>query len=627
MSISKSVFKGFYSLVISWFMFSSHAVLADVSCDNGLSCTQTIKLNPGWNSIFVQVKPDADATAVVFADLLDGENSQISSVWTWLAHRAKIDFIQDPDSEKLLSQEGWLRYFPEQTKNSFLTNLYAIQANRAYLVKYEGTEAATISITGQPVMPRAAWQSSSFNHLGFHVDPQNLPTFYDYFSASPAHKDQPIYQLVNNEWSLVNALNTIIQPDVAYWVFSKTGSDYFGPIELTLPQVDRLEYGTVLEQFTVRVKNKIDDSQSISVQILGNAPGMYYPNPDAVSADTWLALPNPLTINVATGGESRLPLGIRRADFALSEFDHVLQITSAVGSRWLIPVTAKAPALNSLWVGSVTINGVSQVQNYQRNCIDTAIKTAYETYDVQGQSITLEYDDYEPNIDTAGTGYDLCRRADGSPIADDGDTVTPVKEGGEFSFRVIVHREGTTIRLLKDVIQMWKPAVVAEDGSVTEAGRYVLLTDDTLIPNYEGVSLRDGEVVGRRISSMAYDFPGNSHPMSGELETTLETTLILADNSPTNPFKHQYHSDHKDRRNNSGEFIAGGGYEITRQMTFESVDSATLPPEQKVESLAIDREAIQGNYTEIISGLHKTPIILEGTYILRHVSYVTTLNN
>lgn len=595
--ISKKVIKGVTGLVVLWFMLSSHSVLADVSCDNGLSCTQTIELKPGWNSIFVQVKPDVDATELVFADLLDGANSQISSVWTWLAHRAKIDFVQDPNSEKLLSQEGWLRFFPEQTKNSFLTNLHAIQANRAYLVKLEGATAVTISITGQPVLPRAKWESNSFNHLGLHVDPQNLPTFYDYFSASAAHSDQPIYQLVNNEWSKVDPLKTIIQPDVAYWVFSKTGSDYLGPIEVSLPQVDRLEYGTVLEQFTARLKNKTNSEQSISVQILGDATGMYYYNPDVTAAESWLPLPNSLTVQVATDGENRIPLGIRRSDFTPGDFSQTLAITSSSGSRWLIPVTASAPTLNSLWVGSVTIDRVSQVQNYKHDCV---IPAYTETDFVQTNGAVTEVQIGEEVPEDL---YGLCFDVDGKPV-NLGNTLGPV--AAEFSFRVIMHRDGTQVRLLKDVIQMRKPAVLDADGAVTVPGRYVLLTDDTLIPNYKGVSLRDGEVVGRRMSTMAYDFDGTSLDMSGSLDSVVSAQFTLSKDAATNPYRHHYHQQHSD------------GYTVTRTMvfTFEAVGNG----------LGADYNAKGGTYRETITGLHKFPIITAGRFVLRHAAQIDKLN-
>ena len=59
---------------------------AGVVCDQGGGlCTQTVRLNPGWNAIYLQVAPEADAPAEVFAEVLDDSGPKIESLWTWIA--------------------------------------------------------------------------------------------------------------------------------------------------------------------------------------------------------------------------------------------------------------------------------------------------------------------------------------------------------------------------------------------------------------------------------------------------------------------------------------------------------------------------------------------------------------
>ncbi len=571
----------------------SGLVSAQVSCDSGAVCTQTITLTPGWNSIYVQVNPQDNQTEQVLAELLDGTGPQLSSVWTWLAHRAKVEFIQDPAPSNLLSESGWLRYFPAQSQQAFLTNLHAIQANRAYLIKLEGVQDVTLSISGTPVVPKANWEPGSFNHVGFHVDPQNLPTFRDFFASSAAHQGQPIYQLIADQWRKVDPLTTVIQPDVAYWVFSNQGSDYTGPLHVELPQLNRLEYRSTLKQLTAELQNTQATTQSVSIAVVGAAPGMLYPNPDQAATQPWLPLPQPLTMQLAVDGTSRLPLGLKRADFHPGNFEHTLEITSSAGSRWLIPVTASAPPLHSLWVGTVTIDQVSQAQNYQHDCVDEK---------VDGE--------YLPNLATQGSGYDLCRDAEGFPVGDSGSVLTPV--AAEFSFRIILHRDtANQVRLLKDVIQMW------EDGVDGAPGHYVLLTDDTLIPNYKGVTLRGGEAVGRRISTMAYDFPGDTLDMSGLLGQSLSATLNLAPTAPSNPYRHYYHPDH----NNLAVDYAtpnNEAYGITRTMELTFTEST--------DQIGSGYDYMEGSYREVVSGLHKYPIIAAGHFSLRHSAPTEELN-
>ncbi|WP_157755413.1 hypothetical protein [Marinobacter salinus] len=565
--------------------------LAEVVCSGGLNCTQTIRLTPGWNAIHVKVSPTDDATGQVFADFVDGSGAQISSVWTWLAQRAKVDFIQDPDAENMLSAPGWLRYFPAAAPQAFMSNLYAIQANRAYLVKLEGGSEATLSITGRPAVPRISWQPGEFNLTGFHVDPNNSPVFSDFFAGSAAHAGQAIYRLVGDQWQQVTPSSTAIDPDAAYWVFSESGSDYLGPMDVDLPQIDRLEYGTVLQELTLKLQNRLDVAHTTTLQLVGGSPGMFYANPDPVSEQSWLPLGNGLAIPVSAAGESRLPLGIRRADFEPDNFGQTLEIKSTSGARWLVPVTASAPQLNSLWVGTVTINQVSQVHNYLRTCTtEPALPVEIDadgdgTVDVEAEAVTIG--------SNPGSGSDLCTDAQGFPISQSSDLGAVA---ADFSFRVIMHREGGQVRLLKDVIQMQ-----ADDG------RYVLLTDDSLIPTFRGMVLRDGELVGRRMSTMAYDFSGDTLAMAGGLDGVLTADIVLGADAPTNPFRHFYHADH-----------GGDGYEVTRRMEFSFAPVGA--------GLGANYDLKQGSYREVISGLHKEQIVAAGSFTLRHAAQIDTLN-
>ncbi|TNE72189.1 MAG: hypothetical protein EP339_13810 [Gammaproteobacteria bacterium] len=588
--IKRLVFTAHLALIAGLSAFSGQA-LAGVVCSAGPNCTQTIQLTPGWNAIHVKVDPVDDAVDQVFADFLDGSGAQIGSVWTWLAHRAKVDFIQDPNAEEMLSAPGWLRFFPSSASESFMTNLYAVQPNRAYLIKLEGGAGATLTISGKPVAPRIEWQPDEFNFVGFPVDSTNPPVFSDYLAASPAHEGQAIYRLAGDAWQAVDPGTTVIEPDTAYWVFSKGGSDYVSPLDVELPQIDRLEYGTVLEQLTIKLGNKLDAAQTASVQIIGAGPGMLYGNPDPTAQQDWLPLSTSVPVDIAPSGQNRLPLGVRRADFQPNNYEHTLEITSTAGARWLIPVSASAPQLNSLWVGTVTIDQVSQVHNYLRTC--TTQPTTTVDIDVDGDGTPDDQTESVVIGSNPGSGTDLCTDADGFPISQTSD-MGPV--AANFSFRVIMHREGGQVRLLKDVIQMQ-----ADDGHL------VLLTDDSLIPGFKGMVLRDGELVGRRMSTVAYDFAGDTLDMVGGLDSVLTADIILAADAPTNPFRHHYHADH-----------GGDGYAVTRRMEFTFGTSN--------DGLGGGYDVKQGTYREVISGLHKQQIVAAGSFTLRHAAQIDTLN-
>ena len=83
--------------------------------------------------------------------------------------------------------------------------LFAVQANRAYLLKIDGNQPVTWTVTGTPEVQNYRWAPDSFNLVGFPVDPQQQPTFGQFLAPSPAHAGQPIYRLVAGQWQEVTS--------------------------------------------------------------------------------------------------------------------------------------------------------------------------------------------------------------------------------------------------------------------------------------------------------------------------------------------------------------------------------------------------------------------------------------
>jgi hypothetical protein len=211
-----------------------------------------------------------------------------------------------------------------------------------------------------------------------------------------------------------------------------------------------------------------------------------------------------------------------------------------------------------------------------------------------------------------GSGVALCRDPAGFPVTRD-----PLEVGAvasPFQFRILLHEGGDgKVRLLKDVIQMWK------DGVNGEPGRYVLLTDDTLIPRFKGVSLRDGEVVGKRISTVAYDFQGETLAMDGTMGSVLTAEIALAPGAPTNPFRHRYHPDH-DNLGPDYKTPKPEAYAVTRHLHLSFGGAGGT-------GLGDGFSSVAGTYREQVTGLHKNPIVSAGTFVLRHVSSIEELND
>lgn len=592
---------------------------AAVECSGGGICKQTIVLTPGWNAIYLQVQP-IDKTPEAFFTKANGDTINVSSMWTYLAHRATVDYIANPDPEKLLSEAGWLRYFPATAKEAFTTNLFSLSANRAYLIKLEGEQFEVVNIEGTPVIPKTKWQPNSFNFTGFHIDPANPPTFSQYFAASPAHSKLNIYSLKDNLWDKVVTPDVeVIDPDKAYWVYSEQGSKYNGMFDVTVPQVNRLEYGNVIESLGVTLKNHSLANNTLSVSLAGDASGVYYKNANT-DGQPWV----PLAINsyeVSANASHTLRLGVRRADFTPGGLEQVLDIRGS-GSRWLLPVTADAPNIdNSLWVGSVTIEKVAQVQNYKHDCGDDDHQLCVEnvgriqdtcladgtspglgefrcTDNINVAARTCDVNGENPGTTIPGAGH-ACHEFS-VPVEGDNTILTPVAQ--TFSFRVIMHNNGGEVALLKDVILMKNQATDNESGS------YVLVTDEQRISEFTGVAIRDGELVGKRLSTAAYDFTGNTQAMAGSIGSQLTISLLIDKQSPTNPYRHLYHAQH------------GKGYDITRTMEFSFAGAETG------SFLRAGYDVLEGTYRETTTGLHKRPIIATGTFRLQHAAAIGSLH-
>jgi hypothetical protein len=328
----------------------------------------------------------------------------------------------------------------------------------------------------------------------------------------------------------------------------------------------------------------------------------------------WFVLPSPLTMVLKPGQEWNLRLEAQRAAMApftppsgVSDvlYQSLLELSDGAGSRRLVGVTANGlqtftaagaaiqaagPIVDpraGLWVGSAAINKINQPANASA-----------------------------PNV--------------------------PVPTASEFQFRLLVHVDNNgQARLLQKVIQMWKNGTTKADSNglqvVDQPGRYVLVTDDRLLPNFAGAALRDGEPVGRRLSSAAFGFR-TPLPMTGVFGATnglLQCSVLLDYNDELNPFKHRFHPDHNNlddsvppqplplKTNSQGLRYTAESSAVNRdiRLQFTAVD----PDNLTVAGWGDDQ--LGGVYRETMTGLHKDALELQGVFRLQHASRVGVLND
>jgi hypothetical protein len=223
--------------------------------------TQEISLQPGWNAVWLEVQPAESTPAAVFA------NAPVDIVACFFPPRSTVQFVSNP-SQELWGQPGWGVWYAASRPDAFLTTLKNLQAHKPYLV--HAARAHTLSVTGAVTYQRLKWSPNAFNLLGFSVDPENPPTFANYFAGSSSHSQ--CYELRNGSWALIDKPeSTLVESGRAYWVFSKGGSDYQGPLDLALPNLDRLAYEPNTSSHTLKVRAAGVDPSSVYLTPDGDA--------------------------------------------------------------------------------------------------------------------------------------------------------------------------------------------------------------------------------------------------------------------------------------------------------------------------------------------------------------------
>jgi len=293
--------------------------------------SQSFTLHPGWNAIYLEVAPPVADPATVFAGV------PLMSVWTWNPKTTSAEFIQNP-SEDAFTRAGWLGYFPVGGPFTSLTNLFAIQANRAYLVRISGVSNVPLTVNGRPSARATSWVPNSLNLTGFHVDPGSPPTFASFLASSPAHAGQAIYKLgLDGIWAPLPA-STPINSGEAYWVFCSGASTFTAPAWADLELGDGLDYPQALAEINMTIRNS-GAATVVSLTLSGNAPLAYWAiSPVTLDAE-WPALPSPLNVNVAAQDSTSLRVAAQRSALTGPSGEGIMEFRDGRGTRILIPVS------------------------------------------------------------------------------------------------------------------------------------------------------------------------------------------------------------------------------------------------------------------------------------------------
>jgi hypothetical protein len=308
------------------------------------SRSQTISLQKGWNSVFLQVTPTNRDPSAVFA------NTPIEIVATYFAVERAIQYIQNPGSIGW-NKSGWAVWYGPNRSDAFLSSLHAVHGNRAFLIfsKQDFTWTVNGTVSFEPIR----WKGDSFNLVGVGVDDTSPPTFDQFFTTSAAHQPYRIYRLINSQWTLVvDPIRTVIHSGEAYWIYCRGPSDYQGPLRAKVQSGRGIDFGTASDAW-ITFGNESSNPMTIQVQTIANDIGLplgYTVRGVATASMLPVSPPLPATYSLPeleVGDTASFFLKLRREVMTNPTQSALLKITSDSGIQLWVPVTGSRPDLTS----------------------------------------------------------------------------------------------------------------------------------------------------------------------------------------------------------------------------------------------------------------------------------------
>ncbi len=529
-------------------------------------------LKGGWNAIYLH----GDATHAGL-DALFAANPEVLAVWRWNPNPNPVQISSSSLIPSTSSPEWsvWVRGQPTQT------TLAAMSGQNAYLVQCSGAASDTFTlILPQRILPpRSTWVRNGANFLGFPTRQSgggDYPLFSQYFATFPAAiaANTRIYKYVGGDLGPANPLQVFspaaerVDRNRAYWFDATVVGNFYAPLEITPSNADGLTFGRTGATITVRVRNRTAAPVTVTV-----APT---PSAAAPAGQEAIVAPVPLTrrvFNAATATTTETPLA--------SAFDVVVAPQSTGELVFGIDRAAMTGPAGALYASFLRFTDSG-------SALDVALPAVARTTSMAGLWVG---DVQVTNVQSRAPG------ASGSS--------TP----RSYPLRVLLHVDDSgTARLLSQVFM----------GKLAPA------------PHALGLCTRESGLKADEKASatrlVAVHLPLDTELSVGSgsvaLGQTLVRTVTIPFNDRTNPFVHAYHPDH-DNKDARGTPLSAGAesYTISREFRF----GFTPTPPDGSAAVGWGASVIGGTYTEILSGLHKQTITVNGTFELRRVSELGAL--
>lgn len=346
---------------------------------------QTLTLLAGWNAIYLEVEPingaplgsDGVPEQSVMEWVFGGLGGNLDSVWTYSQPVSSRDYLIDP-GDGLWDEPGWLRYIPDENmgpdgvSREFLTTLHTLHANTGYLVKMNVGD--TIKVTGKPVPGHHRWTAGAYNLAGFPLAAGGS-TVAAFTAGSPITEVRGLTEA--GGWTLPLAGDVPLLPGVAYLV--RYADEPLDP-DYTAP----LDVGTSAEAMTLPT-----EGLKFHAGLYGNSMKLRLQNLSPAAIEVTLALPegaeSPVALHYVSSADPPVdPVDLRAGPVTLgleaapgsrwielqvptakqpAAGEALLEIScAALGTRWLIPLSAEPASYEGLWVGDAVVDNVNEAR-------------------------------------------------------------------------------------------------------------------------------------------------------------------------------------------------------------------------------------------------------------------------
>ena len=623
------------------FLTIASLLLAGLQHATAATGSQSVTLEPGWNSVWLNVNPIEQAADGTVA------NRSVGDVFTDFAVTmvaapyktvgATSTLTLDTDSQ-ILDRDQW-RVWRRNGGKLGLNSLEVVRAHAPYLIYVDPAIAAnpiTIDITGEAHFAAPRWAPNQYNLVGFGIE--GTPSFAEVFAGADGRL--PVNRILklasSGNWVAAAATDTV-ESGEAYWIFADGKVDYMAPVAAKFPGTTRLDFATgarftsvsdprggtepielSLEELTLT--NLSSTAQTVGLRQIATTETPdtdelrfleVNPKPSDTGYDVVREIAD-ASAPLAANATDHVTLGAYR-DFSGTgpEREELFQLVLGHVWYWL-PMAAtdssrlltgdadgnSANAFTGLWQGTVLIDQVTTLEQAATRPTTTTLPLKVLIHiDSAGQARLVQQ-----------ATLMQTKTADESP-GEPAIVISPEKlsqfEGIERRGYKLVGQRIETIDY--DLPRFYDPALypAASPDSPGLIGQVIAATPGVDTADQVTAAVIETFVNGRdtrpvellEIYHQTWPLDGGIGP--GQALSTGTTPLTLDPFHRSNPFRHAFHNEHL------------AGYAISR-----SID--IIPSEHD------SRGRITGAYRETVTGLAKVPIQSAGTIELVRLSEAGT---